>query len=134
MAMQRLVLTYGTFDLLHYGHIHLLARARALGDLLAVGLSSEGFNALKGKEAAMDYDTRRAFLLQLRCVDEVFPEENWEQKIADVKRLGADTFVMGHDWEGKFDFLKEHCKVVYLPRTDGVSSTELRAIRERIVR
>jgi glycerol-3-phosphate cytidylyltransferase len=130
--MSRLVLTYGTFDLLHYGHISLLLRARALGDRLAIGLSSEGFNAIKGKKAAMDYETRRQFLLELRCVDEVFPEDNWEQKVNDVARLKAHTFVMGHDWEGKFDFLKSQCNVVYLPRTEGVSSTELRALRERV--
>ncbi len=126
MAARRLVLTYGTFDLLHYGHIRLLARARALGNELAVGLSTDAFNAIKGKEAHMTYDARRSFLLELRCVGEVFPEETWEQKADDIKRLGADVLVMGDDWAGKFDQFNSMCKVVYLERTPDISSTLLR--------
>ncbi len=127
--MNNRVITYGTYDLIHYGHINLLRRARALGHWLGVGLSTDGFNAIKNKHAYMSYEQRRDFLLELRCVDEVFPEENWEQKTRDVARYKIDVFVMGDDWEGKFDFLSSQCEVVYLPRTPGVSSTQLRTLR-----
>ena len=111
---------------MHYGHIRLLARARALGNELAVGLSTDAFNAIKGKEAHMTYDARRSFLLELRSVGEVFPEETWEQKADDIKRLGAAILVMGDDWAGKFDQFKTLCEVVYLERTPDISSTLLR--------
>lgn len=130
------ILTYGTFDVLHFGHMRLLTRARKLGDRLIVGLSSDSFNALKGKRAEWSYDRRRSALLATRLVDFVFPEEHWEQKPDDIARLSIDTFVMGDDWEGKFDHLSEHCDVVYLSRTPGISSTLLRgklAQREAVV-
>lgn len=120
------VLTYGTFDVLHAGHIRLLARARALGDRLIVGLSTDEFNALKHKSSLLDFDNRRVVLEAVRYVDEVFPEGNWEQKLSDVRRYNVDVFVMGDDWEGKFDFLKSECEVVYLPRTERISSTLIR--------
>lgn len=120
------VLTYGTFDVLHAGHIRLLARARALGDRLIVGLSTDEFNALKHKSSLLDFDNRRVVLEAVRYVDEVFPEGNWEQKLSDVRRYKVDVFVMGDDWEGKFDFLKSECEVVYLPRTERISSTLIR--------
>ncbi len=126
MSKGKLILTYGTYDLLHYGHVMLLRRARALGDSLAVGLSSEEFNAIKGKKSAMSYDERKSLLEELRCVDEVFPEHNWEQKTGDIQRLGASVLVMGDDWQGKFDHFGKFCDVVYLSRTPEISSTLLR--------
>ena len=120
------VITYGTFDLLHYGHINLLKRARALGDYLIVGLSSDEFNAVKGKKAFFDFEARKKMLESVRYVDEVVVEGCWEQKVEDVKKYGADVFVIGDDWAGKFDYLKMYCEVVYLPRTEGVSSSMIR--------
>lgn len=120
------IITYGTFDVLHYGHVRLLKRARALGDYLIVALSTDEFNALKGKKALYSYEHRKELLEALCYVDEVIPEITWEQKRSDVLTHQADVFVMGDDWEGKFDFLKDVCEVVYLPRTDGVCSTQTR--------
>lgn len=120
------VLTYGTFDLLHYGHVNLLKRARELGDYLIVGLSTDEFNAIKHKEAYHSFEHRKLILEAIRYVDEVIPENNWEQKINDVKKHDVDVFVMGDDWKGKFDFLKEYCDVVYLPRTVGISTTKIK--------
>ena len=122
------VLTYGTFDLLHYGHIRLLERAKKLGDYLIVALSTDEFNAIKGKKAYHDYETRKKMLEALRCVDLVIPEENWEQKLDDVKRYYVDVVVMGSDWAGsdKFDYLKKYCELVYLDRTDGISTTKIK--------
>lgn len=120
------VLTYGTFDLLHHGHINLLRRAKELGDHLTVGLSSDEFNALKGKVCYHGYADRESVLRAIRFVDHVIPENCWEQKISDVQALDIDVFVMGDDWEGKFDFLKEFCEVVYLPRTPGISTSQIK--------
>lgn len=121
------IITYGTFDLLHYGHINLLRRAKALGDYLIVVLSTDEFNwKMKQKKCYFNYDKRKTLLEAIRYVDLVIPEENWEQKINDVKNYCVDIFVMGSDWEGKFDFLKEYCKVVYLPRTPEVSTTQIK--------
>jgi glycerol-3-phosphate cytidylyltransferase len=120
------VLTYGTFDLLHYGHVNLLKRAKALGDYLIVGLSTDEFNALKHKEAYHTFEHRKLILEAIRYVDQVIPENNWEQKINDVKKYDVDIFVMGDDWKGKFDFLKDYCDVVYLPRTVGISTTKIK--------
>lgn len=120
------VITYGTFDLLHHGHINLLKRARALGDHLTVALSTDEFNALKGKKCFHPYADRASVLSAIRYVDSVIPEVTWEQKIEDVRRFGMHVFVMGNDWEGKFDFLKPHCEVVYLPRTEGISTTHIK--------
>jgi glycerol-3-phosphate cytidylyltransferase len=122
----RRVLTYGTFDTLHYGHIRLLQRARALGDHLTVGLSTDAFNAGKGKAAHFSWDQRRDDLLALRAVDSVIAEETWEQKAADIAALRIDVFVMGDDWAGRFDDLSALCEVVYLPRTPEISSTMIR--------
>lgn len=123
---QRTVLTYGTFDLFHPGHVQLLKRARDLGTRLVVGLSTDEFNAMKGKQSVMSYEDRKAVLEACRYVDEVIAEEDWTQKISDAQRLGADVFVMGDDWAGKFDFMTETCNVVYLSRTPGVSSTQIK--------
>lgn len=121
------VITYGTYDLLHYGHINLLRRAKELGDYLIVALSTDAFNwEQKHKKCYFDYEQRKQLLESVRYVDLVIPEENWEQKISDVKEFRVDTFVMGSDWEGKFDFLKPYCEVVYLPRTPEISSTQIK--------
>lgn len=123
----RKVITYGTFDLLHYGHINLLRRAKEQGDYLIVGLSSDEFNALKGKKSYFPYEERKCMLEAIKYVDMVIPEENWEQKTSDVEKYGVDVFVMGNDWEGKFDFLKDQCEVVYLPRTPEISTTKIKS-------
>ena len=121
------IITYGTFDLLHYGHINLLKRAKELGDYLVVVLSTDEFNwNMKGKKCYFTYEQRKKLLEAIRYVDLVIPEENWEQKISDVQLYQIDTFVMGDDWEGKFDFLKEYCEVVYLPRTPEISTTQIK--------
>ncbi len=121
------ILTYGTYDLLHRGHVNLLRRAREMGDHLTVGLSSDGFNALKKKKAFYSYEERKLVLEAVRYVDLVIPEHTWDQKEADIAAHGIDLFVMGDDWEGKFDHLKKHCEVVYLTRTGGVSTTQIKA-------
>lgn len=120
------VITYGTYDLLHVGHINLLRRARELGDYLIVVVSSDEFNAIKGKKAYYSFEDRKKILEAIRYVDEVLPEYTWEQKIDDVVNNNVDVFVMGDDWTGKFDFLKEYCEVVYLPRTEGISTTKIK--------
>ena len=123
----RKVITYGTYDLLHYGHINLLRRARELGDYLIVVLSTDEFNwNEKQKKCYFSYEIRKQLLEAIRYVDLVIPEENWEQKVSDVKEYHIDTFVMGDDWKGKFDFLKPYCEVVYLPRTPEISTTQIK--------
>lgn len=122
------ILTYGTFDLLHYGHIRLLKRAKELGDYLIVALSTDEFNALKGKEAYHNYETRKKMLEAIRYVDLVIPETCWEQKKEDVVQYKVDVVVMGSDWAGsdRFDYLKEFCEVTYLDRTEGISTTKIK--------
>jgi glycerol-3-phosphate cytidylyltransferase len=122
----RRVITYGTFDTLHHGHIRLLRRARALGDYLIVALSTDDFNAIKGKTAYLSYDERKEDLEALRMVDLVISEQTWDQKINDVQLHSIDVFTMGADWAGKFDFLKAHCDVTYLSRTPAISSSQIR--------
>jgi glycerol-3-phosphate cytidylyltransferase len=124
----RRVITYGTFDTLHHGHIRLLRRARSLGDYLIVGLSTDDFNFLKGKKASFSYEDRKFDLEALRYVDLVIPEHAWEQKVRDISLYHVDVFAMGDDWSGKFDGLKDHCEVVYFPRTEGISSTQIRKL------
>lgn len=122
------VITYGTFDLLHYGHINLLRRAKLEGDYLIVALSTDTFNwDSKRKKCYFDYEKRRHLLEAIRYVDLVIPEESWEQKPRDVELYQVDTFVMGGDWEGKFDFLKAHCQVKYLPRTPEISTSKIKS-------
>lgn len=122
------VITYGTFDLFHVGHVNLLRRLRELGDRLVVGVSTDEFNAGKGKTSVMPYMHRAEIVRAVRYVDDVFPESDWEQKRADILREGAGIFAMGDDWVGKFDDLGDACEVVYLPRTRDISSTELRQL------
>ena len=121
------VITYGTFDLLHYGHINLLRRAKALGDYLIVALSTDEFNwREKQKKSYFSYDERKAMLEAIRYVDLVIPEENWGQKKTDVEKYHVDAFVIGDDWTGQFDFLRDQCEVVYLPRTPEISTTKIK--------
>ena len=122
------VITYGTFDLLHYGHINILRRARELGDYLVVVLSSDEFNwNEKGKKCYFTYEQRKAILEAIRYVDLVVPETNWEQKRTDMHKYDIDVFVMGDDWKGKFDFLQEEgVEVVYLSRTPDISTTQIK--------
>ncbi|WP_349679311.1 adenylyltransferase/cytidyltransferase family protein [Acetobacter sp. UBA5411] len=128
------VLTYGTFDLFHIGHVRLLQRASALGERLYVGVSSDAFNALKGKNSIIPYEQRAAIVAAMKEVDGVFPEENWTQKKSDIERLKADILVMGNDWEGKFDDLNTICSVHYLPRTEDISTTDIKKTFEKINR
>ena len=123
------VITYGTFDLLHYGHINLLRRAKALGDYLIVAVSTDEFNwNEKQKKCYFSYEERKQLVEAIRYVDLVIPEESWDQKKFDVHEYHVDTFVIGDDWEGKFDFLKdEGCEVVYLPRTPEVSTAKIKS-------
>lgn len=123
----RKILTYGTYDLLHFGHINLLKRAKELGDYLIVGVSTDEFNKLKGKKSYFSFEKREYMLGSVKYVDEIISENSWDQKIDDIKKHKIDIFVMGDDWKGKFDYLKEYCEVVYLPRTEGVSTTEIKA-------
>ncbi|WP_455654511.1 glycerol-3-phosphate cytidylyltransferase [Phascolarctobacterium sp.] len=121
------IITYGTFDLLHYGHINLLRRAKALGDYLIVCLSTDEFNwNSKRKKCYFTYEIRKQLLEAIRYVDLVIPENSWEQKVNDVQEYHVDTFVIGDDWKGKFDFLKNHCEVIYLPRTAEISTTQIK--------
>ena len=122
------VITYGTFDMLHYGHINLLRRAKELGDFLIVAISTDEFNwNEKQKKSYFSYEQRKAMLDAIKYVDMVIPEENWEQKRSDIKKYNIDTFVIGDDWKGKFDFLEEEgCEVVYLSRTPDISTTQIK--------
>ncbi len=123
---KKIVLTYGTFDMFHIGHLKLLQRLSKLGDELIVAVSSDEFNMLKDKTVLIPYEQRAEIVANIKCVDKVISEKNWEQKIDDIKKYNVDIFAMGDDWEGKFDFLKEHCEVVYLERTKDISTTQLK--------
>lgn len=122
----RKVITYGTFDLLHYGHINLLKRAKEQGEYLIVALSTDEFNEVKGKKCYFPYEERKILVEAIRYVDLVIPETNWEQKIADIEEHRVDVFVMGDDWKGKFDFLRDYCDVIYLERTPEISTTKIK--------
>src|SRR5262249_54302750 len=126
------ILTYGTFDLIHIGHIRLLARARGLGDYLIVGLSTDEFNLIKHKESFNPYEHRKIILETIRYVDLVIPETTWDQKEADIKSHGVHMLVMGSDWSGKFDHLRKFCEVRYLPRTKNVSTSKLKSKLQEI--
>lgn len=122
----KVIITYGTFDMFHIGHLNLLKRLKSMGDKLIVAVSTDEFNALKNKKTLIPYEQRAEIVEAIKYVDRVIPEENWEQKITDVTKYNVSTFVMGDDWQGKFDFLKEYCDVEYLTRTEGVSTTMLK--------
>lgn len=119
------IITYGTFDLFHIGHLSLLKRLSEMGRL-TVAVSTDEFNLLKGKKTIIPFEQRAAIVESIQYVHRAIPEESWEQKLADIKRYDIDTFVIGEDWEGKFDFLKEYCDVVYLERTRNISTTALK--------
>ncbi|MEA1972775.1 MAG: glycerol-3-phosphate cytidylyltransferase [Candidatus Cloacimonadota bacterium] len=120
------VITYGTYDLFHIGHLNLLRRAKSLGDYLVVAISTDKFNEGKNKICHYPFEDRMEIVESIKYVDKVIPENSWEQKISDIKENNIDIFVMGHDWYGKFDFLKEFCEVVYLDRTAGISTTQIK--------
>lgn len=122
------ILTYGTFDLLHKGHINLFSRAKKLGDVLVVGLSTDEFNREKGKRSYFTFGERYKLLQLVPSIDLIIPESSWEQKIDDINKYNIDIFVMGSDWTGKFDYLKDYCEVVYLPRTDNISSSQIKEV------
>jgi len=124
--MAKIVLTYGTFDMFHIGHLKLLQRLSLLGDQLIVAVSTDEFNEIKGKKTIIPYAQRAEIVEAIKYVDMVIPENNWQQKVTDIQKYNVDVFAMGHDWEGKFDELKAYCEVVYLPRTEGISTTALK--------
>lgn len=128
----KVIITYGTFDLFHVGHIRLLKRLKALGDKLIVGISSDEFNELKGKKSFFSYKERAEILLSCRYVSEVFPENSWKQKRDDIQKYKADIFAMGDDWAGKFDELADLCEIKYLPRTEDISTTEIKTALSKI--
>jgi glycerol-3-phosphate cytidylyltransferase len=117
------VLTYGTFDLFHIGHLHLLNRLKNLGNHLTVAVSTDDFNETKGKQTMIPFEQRKEIVANIKCVDLVIPEISWEQKVGDIKNHNIDIFAIGNDWEGKFNFLEKYCSVIYLPRTNDISST-----------
>lgn len=120
------VITYGTFDMFHIGHLRLLQRLKKMADRVIVAVSTDEFNSLKGKRSRIPYSDRVEIISSIKCVDLAIPEENWEQKSLDIEKYGVDIFAIGDDWSGKFDHLKSQCEVIYLPRTEGISSTDLR--------
>jgi len=124
--MAKRVITYGTLDMFHIGHLELLKRLNSYGDELLVAVSTDEFNEIKGKKTIIPYEQRAKIVEAIKYVDKVISEEHWEQKIDDIKKYEIDLFIMGDDWKGEFDFLKEHCEVLYLPRTEGISSTSLK--------
>ncbi len=126
--MKKRVITYGTFDMFHIGHLKLLQRLKQLanGGELIVAVSTDEFNAQKGKKVLIPYEQRAEIVNNIKCVDKVIPENSWEQKVEDIKQYNIDIFAIGDDWRGKFDFLKNYCEVIYLPRTKDISTTQLK--------
>jgi len=124
--MKKRVITYGTFDMFHIGHLKLLERLSMLGDELIVAVSTDEFNEKKGKRVLVPYQQRAEIVASIKYVDKVIPEYSWEQKVQDIREYNIDIFAMGSDWEGKFDSLKSYCEVIYLPRTKGISTTKIK--------
>jgi len=124
--MKKRVITYGTFDMFHIGHLRLLQRLKGMADELIVAVSTDEFSLQKGKKVIIPYTQRAEIVANIKCVDSVIAEESWEQKIDDIKRYNIDIFAIGNDWAGEFDFLKEYCEVVYLERTKDISTTKLK--------
>ena len=124
----KIIITYGTFDVLHYGHINLLKRAKSLGDYLIVGCSTDNFNKMKNKKSLYSFEQRKMMLESIKYVDKVIPEDSWEQKIDDIKKYNVNTFCLGDEWKGKFDYLSQYCEVVYFSRTPNISSTLIKQI------
>lgn len=134
IVREKTILTYGTFDMFHVGHLNLLRALKSLGTRLIVGVSTDAFNTLKGKDTLIPFDQRVALVAGIRYVDEVFEEQNWEQKREDILRFKADIFAIGDDWAGKFDHLSDVCQIVYVPRTEGISTTEIKTFSRTIIR
>ena len=126
MKKYKRAITYGTFDLFHFGHYELIKRISDISEIVYVGLSTDKFNHLKNKKSHQSYEKRLEVLAAFKLVHKIIPESSWDQKINDVRRMDIDLFVMGDDWKGKFDYLGEYCDVIYLSRTEGISSTNLR--------
>lgn len=126
MTKNKTIITYGTFDMFHIGHLNLLKRLKELGDELIVAVSTDEFNHVKEKKTIIPYAQRKEIVSSIRVVDKVIAEKSWEQKIADIKKYNVDLFAMGNDWEGKFDDLNAYCEVIYLPRTQDISSSQLK--------
>jgi glycerol-3-phosphate cytidylyltransferase len=124
--MANKIITYGTFDMFHIGHLKLLKRLKALGDELIVAVSTDEFNSIKGKKVLIPYKQRAEIIESIKYVDRVIPEDDWDQKITDIQKYDIDIFAIGDDWKGEFDFLKEYCEVVYLERTENISTTKLK--------
>jgi len=125
-TLEKTIITYGTFDMFHIGHLKLLQRLKNMADKLIVGISTDEFTLAKGKKVMIPYEQRAEIVENIKCVDKIIPEKSWEQKVTDVKKYGIDIFAIGDDWAGEFDFLKEHCEVVYLERTKDISTTQLK--------
>ena len=123
---KKTIITYGTFDMFHIGHLKLLQRLDEMGDEVIVAVSTDEFNALKGKKTLIPFEQRAEIVKSIRYVDKVIPEHSWEQKVNDILEHDVDIFAIGDDWQGKFDFLKEHCEVVYLERTHDISTSQLK--------
>ena len=124
--MKKTIITYGTFDMFHIGHLKLLQRLKNMADELIVAISTDEFNEIKGKKVMIPYEQRAEIVANIKCVDKVIPEDNWEQKVTDIKKFNVDIFAIGDDWKGEFDFLKEYCEVIYLERTKNISTTQLK--------
>lgn len=131
--MRRTIITYGTFDMFHIGHLNLLRNLSNMGDRLIVAVSTDEFNILKGKKTLIPYDQRAEIVKSIKYVDLVIPEIDWDQKISDIKNYRADLFAIGEDWKGEFDHLREFCEVVYLKRTKDISTTELKLSLKRFL-
>ncbi len=130
--MGKTILTYGTFDLFHIGHLKILQNAKKYGDKLIVGISTDEFNKEKGKKTIIPFEQRKEIVENIKCVDIVIEENSWEQKIEDIKKYSVDIFIMGDDWKNEFDNLKDYCEVKYLSRTKGISSTQLKSVLNRV--
>ena len=124
--MAKTIITYGTFDMFHIGHLRLLQRLKRFGDKLIVGVSTDEFNDIKKKKTLIPFEQRKEIVANIKCVDNVIPEESWEQKVDDIQKYNVDIFAIGDDWKGKFDHLEEYCEVIYLERTKNISTTQLK--------
>ena len=131
--MKKTIITYGTFDMFHIGHLRLLKRLSSLGDELIVGVSTDNFNKQKNKSSIIPFEQRAEIVENIACVDKVIPEESWDQKINDIHTYNVDIFAIGEDWSHKFDHLKEYCEVMYLERTKGISTSSLKASLNNIL-
>ena len=123
---KKTIITYGTFDMFHIGHLNLLRRLSEMAQRVVVGVSTDEFNEKKGKKTLIPYEHRAEIVGAIDCVDLVIPEQSWDQKVNDIQKHSVDIFAIGDDWKGKFDYLGRYCEVVYLPRTEGISTTQIK--------